>query len=42
MDKQLEFLFEKIDSIWIYGGWYAVTALLLRARTVKGDHLSNS
>jgi hypothetical protein len=30
--EQLEELFEKIDSIWIYGGWYAVTALLLRSR----------
>lgn len=30
--EQLEVLFKDIDSIWIYGGWYATTALLLRSR----------
>lgn len=29
---ELEQLFESIDTIWIYGGWYGITALLLRSR----------
>ena len=30
--EELENLFDTIDSIWIYGGWYAVTAFLLNSR----------
>ncbi len=30
--EELEKLFDKIDSIWIYGGWYGLTAFLLRSR----------
>ena len=30
--EELEKLFDTIDSIWIYGGWYAVTAFLLNSR----------
>lgn len=30
--KELEKLFDQIDNIWIYGGWYSTTALLLRSR----------
>ena len=30
--EELEKLFEKIDIAWIYGGWYGVTAFLLRTR----------
>lgn len=30
--KELENLFDKIDNIWIYGGWYGTLALLMRAR----------
>lgn len=30
--ENLELLFDKIDNIWIYGGWYAIAALLLRTR----------
>jgi|688.fasta_scaffold253121_2 hypothetical protein len=30
--KELENLFDKIDNIWIYGGWYGTTAFLLRTR----------
>ena len=30
--EQAEKYFETIDSIWIYGGWYGLTAFLLRAR----------
>lgn len=30
--EQLENLFSKIDEIWIYGGWYGLTAFLLRSR----------
>jgi len=30
--QELENLFDKIDNIWIYGGWYATTAFLLRSR----------
>lgn len=30
--EQLENVFDKIDTIWIYGGWYGLTALLLRTR----------
>jgi hypothetical protein len=31
--EQLESLFKNIDSIWIYGGWYATTAFLLKSRS---------
>lgn len=30
--KELEKLFDSIDNIWIYGGWYGVAAFLLKAR----------
>lgn len=30
--EELEKLFNSIDSVWIYGGWYGVTAFLLRIR----------
>jgi len=30
--EELENLFDKIDTIWIYGGWYGIAAFLLRAR----------
>lgn len=30
--QELEKLFDQIDNIWIYGGWYATTAFLLRSR----------
>lgn len=30
--KELEKIFERIDNIWIYGGWYGLTAFLLRIR----------
>lgn len=30
--KELETLFDKIDNIWLYGGWYGTTAFLLRTR----------
>lgn len=30
--EELESLFDNIDSIWIYGGWYGMTAFLLRSR----------
>lgn len=30
--KELENLFDSIDNVWIYGGWYATTAFLLRSR----------
>ena len=30
--EQLEQLFDNIDSIWIYGGWYGITAFLLQSR----------
>jgi len=30
--EQLENLFDQIDTIWIYGGWYGLTAFLLRSR----------
>ena len=30
--EQLEQLVDNIDTVWIYGGWYGVTAFLLRAR----------
>lgn len=30
--KELETLFDNIDNIWIYGGWYGTTAFLLRTR----------
>lgn len=29
---ELEKLFESIDSVWIYGGWYGVSAFLLLSR----------
>jgi len=30
--RELENLFEQIDNIWIYGGWYGLTAFLLLSR----------
>jgi hypothetical protein len=30
--EELEKLFSSIDTAWIYGGWYGVTAFLLRSR----------
>jgi hypothetical protein len=30
--EELEKLVESIDTIWIYGGWYATTAFLLNSR----------
>lgn len=30
--EELEKLFDKIDHIWIYGGWYGITAFLLKSR----------
>jgi hypothetical protein len=31
--EQLELLFDNIDTIWIYGGWYGITAFLLKSRS---------
>jgi hypothetical protein len=30
--EELEKLFESIDRVWIYGGWYGVSAFLLQSR----------
>lgn len=30
--EELEKLFSSIDNLWIYGGWYGLTAFLLRSR----------
>ena len=30
--EELENLFDRIDSIYIYGGWYGITAFLLKSR----------
>lgn len=30
--EQLEQLFDNIDTVWIYGGWYGITAFLLQSR----------
>ncbi|NBO99863.1 MAG: hypothetical protein EBU90_07010 [Proteobacteria bacterium] len=30
--RELENLYESIDSVYIYGGWYAMTAFLLKSR----------
>ena len=30
--EQLEQLFDNIDTIWIYGGWYGMTSFLLKSR----------
>ncbi len=30
--EELERLFNSVDKIWIYGGWYGVTAFLLNSR----------
>lgn len=30
--EELEKLFDRIDQIWIYGGWYGMTAFLLKSR----------
>ena len=30
--EELERLYDSVDSIWIYGGWYGITALLLNSR----------
>lgn len=30
--EELEKLFDSIDQIWIYGGWYGISAFLLRSR----------
>lgn len=34
--EQLEKLFSTIDSIWIYGGWYGLTAFLIKSRNNIG------
>ena len=31
--EELERLFDHIDEVWIYGGWYGITAFLLKSRT---------
>jgi len=30
--EQLENCFDRIDTVWIYGGWYGLSAFLLRSR----------
>lgn len=30
--EQLENILDKVDNIWIYGGWYGLTAFLLKSR----------
>lgn len=30
--EELETLFDQIDQIWIYGGWYGMTSFLLKSR----------
>ena len=30
--RELENLFDQIDNVWLYGGWYGTTAFLLRTR----------
>lgn len=30
--SEIEKLFDKIDEIWIYGGWHGLTAFLLKSR----------
>ena len=30
--RELEKLFDNIDHIWIYGGWYGITAFMLKTR----------
>ena len=30
--EELERLYDSVDSVWIYGGWYGVTAFLLNSR----------
>jgi hypothetical protein len=30
--EQIEDCFESVDIVWIYGGWYGITAFLLRSR----------
>lgn len=30
--QELENIFDQIDYVWIYGGWYATTAFLLKSR----------
>lgn len=30
--NELERLFDSIDNVWIYGGWYGLTAFLLNSR----------
>jgi hypothetical protein len=30
--EELEQLFDSIDTVWIYGGWYGISAFLLRSR----------
>jgi len=30
--EELERLFDSIDTVWIYGGWYGISAFLLRSR----------
>lgn len=32
--NELEKLFDSIDKIWLYGGWYGITAFLLRSRNI--------
>lgn len=32
--QELERLFDHIDSVWIYGGWYGLTSFLLKTRGV--------
>ena len=38
--EELEKLYDRIDQIWIYGGWYGTTAFLLKARNnIKIDKI---
>ena len=30
--EELERLFDRVDHIWIYGGWHGITAFLLKSR----------
>ena len=30
--EELEKLYDRIDQVWIYGGWYGMTAFLLKTR----------
>jgi hypothetical protein len=38
--EELERLYDRIDQVWIYGGWYGTTAFLLKARNnIKIDKI---